>query len=175
MYEFRKMLGALVRHNGLGARTIAAAAGFPSAHRTLQRYFKTVKSAVQVEECWSEDELLEKQLEFVEELQLKEKGSADFMCRKIFNDDELEVFARNLIFYADMGWPMDYKQIGCMFAEAAKRKGCIDPNTGKAYVCGKDFVSHFVKSRPELHAYKTSHVDVLRAKKATYEVIVPSC
>eukprot|EP00966_Prymnesium_polylepis_P052384 1213050-Prymnesium_polylepis.1 len=90
--------------------------------------------------------------------------------RTLFTDDEKEVFARALMLYGDMGWGLDYQNIRVMFAEAAAKAGRIDWKTGEPHVVSHAYVAEFVKSRPGLHAYKVSHVDPLRSKKATAKV-----
>ena len=54
--------------------------------------------------------------------------------------------------------------------EAAAKVGRIDWKTGEPHVVSHAYVAEFVKSRPGLHAYKVSHVDPLRSKKATAKV-----
>ena len=46
----------------------------------------------------------------------------------------------------------------------------VDWRKGDAPVVSISYVRAFVKNAPELHSYKTSHIDPLRAKKATTKV-----
>mmetsp|Transcript_18859 Transcript_18859/g.47144 ORF Transcript_18859/g.47144 Transcript_18859/m.47144 type:complete len:86 (+) Transcript_18859:850-1107(+) len=39
--------------------------------------------------------------------------------RRLFTNDELDYFKRALKLYSEMGWPLDYQQIRCMFSHAA--------------------------------------------------------
>ena len=98
------------------------------------------------------------------------KGNPDFESRRLFSDDNLLYFARALKIYAEMGWPMDYQAIQLMFSEAARDMKLVDWRKGDAPVVSISYVRAFVKNAPELHSYKTSHIDPLRAKKATTKV-----
>ena len=117
---------------------------------------------------------LELQLDHVAQLDFLEKGNEDMQARRIFSDDELEYFARALVLYGDMGWPMDYAAIGDMMCEAAKEAGRIDYMTGKPFIIGPTYVAAFVKARPELAAFRASNIDPLRAKKGTAQVCAQS-
>ena len=166
--EYRSMLDLVVS----GARSARAAAierGFPSAERTLQRHAKAIRAMPSLQRDTPEATLLA-QLAHVANASLDIKGNPDLRSRRIFSTDELDYFARALKLYSDMGWPMDIQAIQLMFSQAAKEKGRVDWRLGDAYVVSSAYVSDFVKSRPELRAYKAGHIDPLRSKKATAQV-----
>ena len=47
-------------------------------------------------------------------------------------------FTRTLKRFGDMGWPMDYEQVGVMLREAAAGKGAIDWRTGEPFGGARD-------------------------------------
>lgn len=163
------MLVAVLTGQAQSARSAALSAGLPSAERSLNRYLSIIKADENLK-CNSEEQTLQLRLEFVDELQLKQSGNPDVLLRRLFSSDEYDFFAAALRLHGDMGWPMDFDNIRDMFADAAERKGAVDAWTGQPYACGMDMVARFVQSRLELKAFKASHVDPLRAKKATYQV-----
>eukprot|EP00966_Prymnesium_polylepis_P205335 4758162-Prymnesium_polylepis.1 len=60
-----------------------------------------------------------------------------------------------------MGWALDYQLIRTQFSEAAAARGLVDWKTGQTFVESTGYVSEFVRKRPELKAYKMSHIDPL--------------
>jgi hypothetical protein len=166
--EFQCMLRELLTSSA-GPKTIAADHGFPSAASSLGRYAKDIRRNARFARATPE-ETLAAQLDFVDQLEFKQKGHEEIKLRKLFTEDEKDVFARALMLYGDMGWGLDYQNIRVMFAEAAAKAGRIDWKTGEPHVVSHAYVAEFVKNRPELHAYKVSHVDPLRSKKATAKV-----
>lgn len=167
--DLKKMLVAVLTGQAQSARSAALSAGLPSAERSLNRYLSVINADENLKGI-SEEQTLQLQLDFVDELQLKKAGNPDVLLRRLFSDDEYDFFAAALRLHGDMGWPMDFDNVRDMFADAAERKRAVDAWTGQPYVCGMDMVARFVHSRPELRAFKASHVDPLRAKKATYQV-----
>ena len=93
----------------------------------------------------------------------------------MFSEDDLDYFARGFKIYGDMGWPMDFEAIRCVFVDAVRREQKVDWRTGKLYKVSLTYVRDFVESRPELKAYKASHIDPLRSKKATDQVRRDKC
>ena len=89
--------------------------------------------------------------------------------RRIFSDSDLDQLECTLIMYADMGWPLGYKELQSMMAKMAGKT--IDPATGTPYRVSRSYVCKFVKSRNALAVLKTSNIDPLRAKKATLQVL----
>ena len=65
---------------------------------------------------------------------------------------------------------MDYQNIRLMMSQGARKMGLADWKMGASYVCSTTYVREFIKARPELAAYKSSHIDLLRSKKATTQV-----
>ena len=147
----------------------AACIDCPSATRSVQRYLQKILAN---ESLRREDPgaTLAAQLKFLEKSERPSKGNIDFNIRRLFNKDELEFFARGLKLYAEMGWPMDYQQIRLMFSEAAAKMHRVDWKWGQPYVCSTSYVADFVRDHPELKAFKMSHIDPIRARKATPQV-----
>ena len=52
----------------------------------------------------------------------------------------------------------------------AKKAGKIDWTTGAPFKVSRAYVNKFIDSRDELRQYKASHIDPVRAKKATPQV-----
>ena len=90
------------------ARSAALDAGQPKAERTLNRYLKGIRDNKSLRRT-TPQETLAAQLEFLNGLELKQKGNADITSRRLFTEDELDVFASSLKLYCDMGFPMDYQ------------------------------------------------------------------
>ena len=68
----------------------------------------------------SEENTLAARLAYVDQFQLPNKGSAEFAAKTFFNEHELKYFETGLGELAELGWPMEYKQIQQMFnAESA--------------------------------------------------------
>ena len=147
----------------------AACINCPSAIRSVQRHLQEIRKNESLQREHPEATLAA-QLEYLEKLERPNKGNADFAARRLFSEDELEYFARALKLYAEMGWPMDYQQIRLMFSEAAARMNRVDWKWGQPFVCSTSYVADFVREHPELKAFKMSHIDPLRAKKATPQV-----
>ena len=98
---------------------------------------------------------------------LKDKGSDYVCCRRVFTQDDSDYFARALKLYADMGWPMNEKNLSAMFADVAAKMNRLDPATNKPFVCGPDFVREFLEDHPELKKFKSSNIDPLRVERAS--------
>lgn len=167
--DLKKMTAQVLSGEMPSARAAALAAGLPHAERSLNRYLKRVRENTSLQ-CVSHTDTKVAQLQHASELEFAEKGNPDICGRRLFSEDELEYFARALKLYADMGWPLDYQQIRHMFSHAAARMKRVHWEAGHAYVCSTTYVADFVNSRDELKAFKASHVDPLRAKKATSQV-----
>lgn len=165
--DLKGMAAAVLSGAKPSARVAAISAGLPSAERSLNRYLKALreKSA-----AGATPRTVAQQLELVEDMEFKEKGNVDLCVRRLFTEDELDYFARAIKLYSEMGWPLDYQQIRCMFSHAAANMNKMPWKPGEPYVCSTSYVAKFVQTRPELRAFKASHVDPLRAKKATAEV-----
>lgn len=169
LQDLREMVITLLKGKVGGAKKVAGAAGFPQAYKTVARY----RDAVVHNEALQRDTVeatLAARIAYVQDLEWKGKGNLDITSRRIFSEDELEYFARALKLYSDMGWPMDYQAIRLMLSEAAADMNRVDWKRGDAYVVSRSYVRKFVKSRPELRAYKAGHIDPVRAKKATCQV-----
>lgn len=162
--EYRSML-TLVVTDVCSARKAAREAEFPNAERTLQRHAARVRADASLQ-------TMDARRVHVASLQLAPKGNVDFSSRRLFSEDELDYFARALMLYADMGWPMDQQAVRLMLSNAAKKMGRVDWRRGDTYVVSRTYVAAFIKSRPELRTYKSSHIDPLRSKKATSQVCV---
>ena len=163
MEAVRKVLVSEVN----GAR--AACKEFPSAERSVQRCVLKIRKDESLRREDAEGTLAA-QLDYLEGLERSEKGNRDFTARRLFTEAELLYFARALKLYAEMGWPMDYQQIRLMFSEAAAKMQRVDWKWGQPFVCSTTYVAEFVRKCPELQAFKVSHVDPLRARKATPQV-----
>ncbi|KAL1522343.1 hypothetical protein AB1Y20_017335 [Prymnesium parvum] len=168
--DLKSMAAAVLSGKATSARAAALSAGLPRAERTLNRYLKDLRNKSGEEQLSQTSEKVELELQLVDELSFKACGNKELCARRLFTEDELDYFARALKLYSEMGWPMDYQQIRCMFSRAASAMGRQEWKPGEPYVCSTTYVARFVENRPELRAFKTSHVDPLRAKKATVEV-----
>ena len=157
---------------GQSARQAALLAGFPRAERSLKLYVKSIRKNASLQRT-TREETLSAQLEFVDGLLFAQKGNTDLdlLLRRIFSKDEEDVLASTLKSYSQLGWPLDYQQVRMLFADAARRKGRIDPRTGEPFKCSTSYVAAFIAARPELKAFKASHIDPLRSKKATAQVM----
>jgi hypothetical protein len=167
--DLRRMVIKVLEGKSGGPKKVAEAAGLEKAYKTVARYRDAVvadKTLV----CATKAETLAARIAFVETMEFKVKGQVDLISRKIFSDDTLDYFARALKRYSDMGWPMDYQAIRLMFSQAAAEMKLVDWKRGDCYVVSRSYVRKFVKSRPELRAYKAGHIDAVRAKKATVQV-----
>ncbi|KAL1525482.1 hypothetical protein AB1Y20_020338 [Prymnesium parvum] len=164
--DLKGMAAAVLSGTKPSARVAAISAGLPSAERSLNRYLKGLR-----EKCGADTTTsVAEQLELVEAMEFKDKGNVDLCVRRLFTEDELDYFARAIKLYSEMGWPLDYQQIRCMFSHAAANMNKMAWKPGEPYVCSTSYVARFVQMRPELRAFKASHVDPLRAKKASAEV-----
>ena len=168
--DLQAMLREVITGAASSVKAAASIAGFPHAYRTLARYTRAIRTNPKLQRDTDED-TLRARLDFVDQLEFKQKGNEDLVSRRLFSDDELDAFARQLKAYGDMGWALDYQLIRTQFSEAAATKGAIDWKTGEAFVVSTGYVSEFVRKRPELKAYKMSHIDPLRSKKATAQVL----
>ena len=155
---------------GQSARQAALLAGFPRAERSLNRYVKSIRKNASLQRT-TREETLSAQLEFVDGLLFAQKGNTDLLLRRIFSKDEEDVLASTLKSYSQLGWPLDYQQVRMLFADAARRKGRIDPRTGEPFKCSTSYVAAFIAAGTELKAFKASHIDPLRSKKATAQVM----
>jgi hypothetical protein len=166
--DFLSMVEEVLRGGpGVSSASVAKERKFPSAERSLQRYVADLKAMESLRRP-TEAESRAAQIAYASEtLELKQKGNVDLMSRRLFSEDELDYFARALKLYGEMGWPMDYQDIRHMMSQAAADAKRVDWKSGQPYVCSTSYVAAFVRSRPELRAYKTSHIDPLRSKKAT--------
>ena len=117
----------------------------------------------------SEENTLAARLAYVDQFQLPNKGSAEFAAKTFFNEHELKYFETGLGELAELGWPMEYKQIQQMFNAALKKDGREDLLERPVDV-SIDYVRKFVKDRPTLSMFKASNIDPLRSRKATCEV-----
>ena len=167
--DMRDMVAATLRRDKPSADRVCEDAGFPSARSSLYAYVKEIRADLTLRRDTPELTLAA-QLAHTSVMQLKVKGNADFLLRRIFSADELEFFARSLKLYGDMGWPMDTKQIQIMMSQAASKKGMVDWKRGQPPAVSATYVRDFIKHHPELKSLKTSHVDPLRTKKATHQV-----
>ena len=167
--EFVWMASAVLRKEKSSAREAARDAGYVSATRKLQTYLKAVKADATLVREQPADTLAAR-LAHVAAYGHVEKGNVDLTSRRIFSVDERFYFARALKVYNDMGWPMDYQAVQLMFSQAAKQKKRVDWKPGDPHVVSRTYVANFVKSSPELRAYKASNIDPLRSKKATATV-----
>ena len=163
--DLQAMLREVITGAASSVKAAASIAGFPHAYRTLARYTRAIRTNPKLQRDTDEDTLLAR-LDFVDQLEFKQKGNEDLVSRRLFSNDELDAFARQLKAYGDMGWALDYQLIRTQFSEAAATKGAIDWKTGEAFVVSTGYVSEFVRKRPELKAYKMSHIYPLRSKKA---------
>ena len=169
--DLKQMAVCVLSGAASSVRAAALTAGLPKAERSLNRYLSDVRKNEALQHS-SAAETMSAQINFVKEnLEFKEKGNEDLLARRLFSSDELDFFARSLKLFAEMGWPLDYRQIRVMMSEAAAKKFGMQWDGGQRCVCSTSYVAKFVKSRPELRAFKTSHIDPLRAKKATAQVI----
>ncbi|KAL1527748.1 hypothetical protein AB1Y20_009133 [Prymnesium parvum] len=168
--ELKSMAEAVLSGKETSARAAALSAGLPRAERTLNRYLKELRDKSSETQVHATSEKAALQLELVDDLSFKARGNKELCARRLFTEDELDYFARALKLYAELGWPMDYQQIQCMFSRAASAMGRQEWKPGDQYVCSTAYVAKFVQNRAELRAFKTSHVDPLRARKATVEV-----
>ena len=164
--DFLSMVRDVISGAAPSAHAAARDAGFLNARRSLSRYVTSLRENESLRRATPEETVVA-QLQLVDSLTLKQKGNIDLTSRRLFSDDELDVIARTLKLYAEMGWPFDYQQIRLMMSDAARRAKRTDWTHGKAYVVSTSYVSAFVRGRPELQAYKASHIDPLRSKKAT--------
>lgn len=168
--QIRAMLDRVIQ--GEAACKVAADAGYPSAQRTLYRLAKNIRQNLSLRRDTTE-ETVAAQRAHVAELKLVDKGHVDLVSCTLFSEDELEYEARALKLYAELGWPMDYAAVQYMLSQAARGKGAMNwkkETLGSNYLVSKSYAKNFVKSRPELHAYKFGHIDPIRAKKATSQV-----
>ncbi|KAL1530316.1 hypothetical protein AB1Y20_001225 [Prymnesium parvum] len=113
--DLRAMASAVLSGTQPNAHAAAMAAGLPSAERTLRRYLKEVAAQHAGNEQMP---ARDKQIEGVQEMEFKRKGQEDLTARRLFTNDELDYFKRALKLYSEMGWPLDYQQIRCMFSHA---------------------------------------------------------
>lgn len=169
--QLRAMIREVLLDPSKQFSTVARAAGFESARKALARYYRKVVSD-QTLQHGSPEQTLAARLSFVDSMVFDSIGNPEFTELAHFSTDELDAFTRTLELYGDMGWPMDYREIRSMFNLALCKRHARAGLTGPAPEVSMSFVGEYVRNRPELKAYKTSHVDPLRAKKATAEVRV---
>lgn len=150
----------------VSVREAARMFNIPTARRTLSDYIKEIKKNINLE---TTEETTAARLAAAASLQFKIKGNLDIKAHELFTQDERDYFAASLQIWGEMGWPMDYDAIKTMMQKALRKK-----HKGQA---GKEeltvslsYVGTFVRRRPELRAFKTAHIDPLRAKKATPQV-----
>ena len=117
----------------------------------------------------SPEATLAAQLAYVDQLDFHSKGNEDLCNKRIFTASELQYFEAALLMYADMSWPLDFRQIQSMMRSAASHcyssSDCNEPER-----ISSTYVREFVRNSPRLLAAKTANIDPLRAKKATLKV-----
>ena len=117
----------------------------------------------------SDENTLAARLAFVDQFQLPDKGSAYFAAKMFFNEHELKYFEIGLGELAELGWPMEYRQIQQMLNAALKDAKRVDLHQRPIDV-SIDYVRKYVRDRPTLAMFKASNIDPLRSRKATCEV-----
>lgn len=162
--EYQRIVCAVLR--GVSVRKACEDAGYPSARSVVTRQVAEIRAKESLQHL-SPEVTLECQLAYAAELSFKLKGNLDFTSRRIFGADDLEYFARAIKIYGDLGWPMDYYGIQSMMAAVVKERGLTDWRSGELFTVSLTYARDFVKSRPDLQAYKASNIDPLRAKSAT--------
>ena len=169
--QFRSMLVAVLR--GGGSQSVANAAGFPHEARSLRRYAGELRADPRNQRD-SEAETLDAQVNAAAVIDFKAKN-INFESRRMFEDEELQVFERIIIKYAEMGWPLDFAAIQRLMSKTADLLGRTDWKTGLPFVVSSSYVRKFVRRSPSLKSYKTSNIDPMRSKKASLSVRVRMC
>lgn len=162
--QFRQAAKWLFEYKGkkqqIGERSAASLFGIPRT--TFARYWKSLN----VEQSTSSGEFES----VMRDWSPPQIGGPLLIERKIFTDDETDLFQEMLRQAHAMGFGIDIDRFRDFLVNAVTSLKKVDPVTGHDYSISQHFVSNFISASPDLTLLKTSSIDIRRAKQATFEV-----
>jgi hypothetical protein len=106
------------------------------------------------------------QVAFVASYEFPKQGNKDFEARRLFSEDELDLFAEVIKTATQSGFAFDVALVRAMMRAFVVDEELVDPKTGELYIVSRGFVTSWVQSRGDLSKYKSSAIDPARANKA---------
>ena len=147
----------------LSALKAATSLGHPSMRSSIGRLVKKAYAKAGDDTA--------RQDAFIDSYEFPAKGSEEFALRRMFDEDELDLFAEVVKYAAVAGFPYDVATAQELLQSVVQREGRIDPVSGTAYAVSRTYVLEWYKSRPDMAALlKSSPLDPARADKANPQV-----